>query len=191
MVEKHMGASADSGDALRRFFAALSDESRLRIVAALTDEALGVAELAGKLGLKGAAVAKHLSVLVEAGLVTTDDDRRFRLDIAGLRAQRRALLARTPSPSPADEPGTPAWERSVLGAFFDGDRLRSIPVDLKKRRVVLSWLAGRFQPGRRYPERDVNDILQRHHPDFATLRRELVDHRFMAREAGHYWLLTE
>jgi hypothetical protein len=53
--------------------------------------------------------------------------------------------------------------------------------------VVLDWLAQDFEPGRRYTERMVNLILGRRHPDTAALRRYLVDHELLAREAGEYW----
>jgi len=45
----------------------------------------------------------------------------------------------------------------------------------------------RFETGRRYPEKEVNAIISRHHPDFATLRRELIGARLMRRESGIYW----
>jgi hypothetical protein len=48
--------------------------------------------------------------------------------------------------------------------------------------VILRWLATQSDEGRRYTEREVNEIVQRHHPDFATLRRELVGARLMQRE---------
>jgi hypothetical protein len=54
---------------------------------------------------------------------------------------------------------------------------------------VLTWLAGRFEPGRRYAEREVNEIIKRHHEDSATLRRELIDGGWMEREDGVYWLV--
>ena len=43
--------------------------------------------------------------------------------------------------------------------------------------------------GRRYPEAEVNAILQRRHWDSATMRREMVGWRMLAREAGVYWRL--
>jgi hypothetical protein len=53
--------------------------------------------------------------------------------------------------------------------------------------VVLERLALEFEPGRRYPEREVNGVLSLWHPDYARLRRALVDERFMDRAAGVYW----
>lgn len=80
------------------------------------------------------------------------------------------------------------YEARVLEHFVDAaDRLVSIPVQRKKRLVILSWLAEDFQPGREYAEAEVNQILSRRHPDFATLRRFLVDEELMQRSRGIYW----
>lgn len=68
-----------------------------------------------------------------------------------------------------------------------GGRLTSIPVQLSKRTIVLDYLAQNFEPGRRYKEKEVNEILARYHEDVAALRRYMVDEGFMEREAGVYW----
>ncbi len=79
-------------------------------------------------------------------------------------------------------------DERVLANFVDGGgRLLGIPAQRKKRLAVLRWLAEEFQPGRRYPEADVNRIIGRRHPDFATLRRLLVDEELMQRRSGIYW----
>ena len=72
--------------------------------------------------------------------------------------------------------------------FIDADhRLVGIPAQHKKRMAILRWLAEDFQPGRRYPEAEVNQIISRRHPDFATLRRYLVDEELMQRRHSIYW----
>ena len=68
-----------------------------------------------------------------------------------------------------------------------GEALREMPARPAHRLIVLSWLAERFEAGRRYPEREVNDLLARHHPDYAMLRRYLVDHGLLERDHGIYW----
>jgi hypothetical protein len=76
----------------------------------------------------------------------------------------------------------------VLDNFVDASgRLVSIPVQRKKRLVVLRWLVEDFQPGRRYPEPEVNTILERRHADVWMLRRYLVDEELMQRRHGVYW----
>ena len=76
----------------------------------------------------------------------------------------------------------------VLANFMGADgRLRTIPTKLSKLTVVLDRLAQEFEPGRTYPEAEVNEMLRRFHPDFAALRRYLVENGFMTREDNVYW----
>lgn len=76
----------------------------------------------------------------------------------------------------------------VLGAYFDGDRLRTMPRAGKKRRIALEHIVQRFEPGRRYDEVDVNLLLRAVWPqDVAALRRYLVDARLLERAEGKYW----
>ena len=64
-------------------------------------------------------------------------------------------------PEPDDDP--------VLDNFRDvAGRLVSIPVQRKKRLAILKWLVEDFQPGRLYPETEVNRVISRRHPDFAA-----------------------
>ena len=75
----------------------------------------------------------------------------------------------------------------VLRAFFRDGRLTQIPAVHSKRLVVLDFLARHFEPGQAYAEKDVNDMLAGFHPDYATLRRYLVDEEFLHRRDGFYW----
>jgi hypothetical protein len=76
----------------------------------------------------------------------------------------------------------------VLQNFFTADgQLHTIPSKHAKLLVVLDHLAQSFEPGRHYPEAEVNAILERAHPDYAALRRYLVENQFLTREAGVYW----
>lgn len=75
----------------------------------------------------------------------------------------------------------------IVRRFLCGGKLAVIPARQGKRRRVLDWLAQEFEPGRVYPEAVVNDTLVRYHPDYAALRRYLVDEGFMERRQGFYW----
>jgi hypothetical protein len=96
---------------------------------------------------------------------------------------------------PAGEPPDPAvvegpWsaeEIEVLTRFFEGSRLKEIPAVASKRLIVLERLVQEFEPGVRYDERSVNRLLQLFHPDYAALRRYLVDHGMLTRAEGVYW----
>jgi hypothetical protein len=76
----------------------------------------------------------------------------------------------------------------VLANFLDADgRLRVVPAKQAKLLVVLDHLAQEFEPGKRYTEAEVNEVLNRFHPDHAALRRYLVENLFLTREDGVYW----
>ena len=78
-------------------------------------------------------------------------------------------------------------ERVVLGRFFEGAELREIPTNRRSRQVVLERLSLEFEPGVHYPEREVNEILGRFHPDWSSLRRHLVDEGLLDRDRNVYW----
>jgi hypothetical protein len=80
-----------------------------------------------------------------------------------------------------------AFEAKVLRSFVREGRLVSIPAREKKKLVVLRYLRNRcFPEDRAYPEREVNQRLALVHPDVAAIRRDMVDFRLMARDAGEY-----
>lgn len=173
-----------------RYFKALADESRLRLLGVLASRECSVEELAELLALKGPTVSHHLAKLRELGLVrmrAEGNTHLYALEVTKLHELGKTLFATEAIASLADDVNAEAWERKVLEDFFEAERLKEIPASRKKREVVLRWLAERFQPGRRYPEREVNELIKRHHPDFATLRRELIGANLMQREAGEYW----
>jgi DNA-binding transcriptional ArsR family regulator len=180
-------------DTLLAFFKALADDSRLRIVGLLAQGERSVQELATLLDLKEPTVSHHLAILKAQGLVSVRAEgttRWHRLDRDALeRLSRRVLEPVAPARAEAEPE---AWDAKVLRGFVDAEgRLTIIPASRRKRSVVLRWLVALFEPDRRYPEGEVNAIIQAKHWDSATLRRELIGHRMLARENGVYWRLPE
>jgi hypothetical protein len=177
------------GEALR-YLKLLADETRLRLLGILAGRERSVGELAEIVGLREPTVSHHLSRMAAAGLVEVRAEgtvRLYRLNRDSLQRISRDLFTPERVIGYAGEGEVDAWERKVLGTFFDGERLTKIPDTRKKRDVVLRWLAERFEAGREYPEAEVNEIIKRHHADSATLRRELVGAGLMRREGGVYW----
>jgi DNA-binding transcriptional ArsR family regulator len=179
-------------ETLLAFFKALADESRLRIVGLLAQGERSVQELATLLDLKEPTVSHHLAILKAQGLVSARAEgttRWHRLDVDALEGLSRRVLEPA-AVAPTAEPET--WDAKVLRAFLDAEgRLATIPASQRKRGVVLRWLMTGFEPDRRYPEAAVNAIIQAKHWDSATLRRELIGHRMLARENGVYWRLPQ
>ena len=169
----------DDAPQARDLLALLAEPDRLKALAAV---ALGVetlAEVAERAGLEPRAAARALNRLAAGGLLEGEAGKRYRVRTEALRAAARRSAA-----DRREDAGQAGSE--VVGRFLRGGRLVAIPAARSKRLVVLDHLAGLFEPGRRYPEREVNEILGAVHPDYAMLRRYLVDDGFLARadEAG-------
>ena len=62
-------------------------------------------------------------------------------------------------------------------------RLRAFPRKEKKKIVVLRRIAQEFASGEAYTEKQVSAVLRDVYPDFATLRRYLIEYGFMTRSA--------
>ena len=115
----------------------------------------------------------------------------YRLDSSALHSINRSVFSTDKIASLVKDVESDAWERQVLSNFLSGLRLKEIPASRKKRIVILKWLVGQFDLGVTYPEANVNEILKRHHPDCATLRRELIGYQMLQRENGLYWRQPE
>lgn len=179
-------------EALLQFFKVLADENRLKLLGILATREYSVEELAALLQLKAPTISHHLARLKELGLVRMRSEGNthfYRLDAENLHATSKGLLSseRMVELVPMQEMEGDAWERKVLRDFFEGPVLKEIPASRKKRSVVLRWLANLFEPGTRYPEAQVNEIIKRHHPDTAALRREMIGEHLLQREQGIYW----
>jgi hypothetical protein len=179
---------------LVQFLKALADESRLKLLGLLSSQERSVGELAQKLDLKEPTVSHHLARLQKLGLVEMRAEgtaHLYRLQGDALRRLSRELFTVERVASIADTVEGEEWERKVLRTYFEGARLRQIPTTRNKRNVVLNWLVTEFEPGTRYPEAKVNEIIKRHHPDTATLRREMIMTGLMERTNGVYWRTGE
>ena len=80
-----------------------------------------------------------------------------------------------------------------LKNFLDSDgKLRQFPKKHKLRMIIYAYLASKFEPGKIYTEKEVNEILNNYHTfgDWALLRREMYDRMFIDRKSdgSEYWL---
>lgn len=159
--------------------ALLAEEDRLRVLAAVVLGSASVEDIAAATRIDDTRVVKALGRLRSGGLVASEG--------GGFEARPEVLKAAARAADPDAEPPDQREADPVLRVFMRGGRLTSIPAGHAKRMVVLDRIAQQFEPGRRYPEPAVNEAIAAFHPDYATMRRYLVDEGFLQREAGFYW----
>jgi len=185
---------------LLNFFKALADENRLKIVGLLAQKPSSVEALAGALGLSASTTSHHLSRLSKSGLVSARADGHYyiySLNTDALRGMSQHLLQEENLPAlsqGAVSPEGDPFDSKVMKTFVDSEgRISAFPAQEKKFLVLLRYVVQAFEPGRRYPEKEVNEILKRYNEDTASLRRGLVEYKLMLREGGGgaYWRSVE
>jgi predicted transcriptional regulator len=183
----------DLNTQLLEFFKTLADEKRLKIIGLLAQKEFSVEELATTLGLSVSTTSHHLSYLAHAGLAKARVEGHYyyySLCTETLRAMAEKLLHEETLPALSQDLGSDTFERKVMEAFTDKEgKVTAFPEKEKKLLVILNYIVQAFEPGKRYPERDVNEILLRFNRDTAFMRRSLVEYRLMDRQGGggEYW----
>ena len=181
-------------DTLLNFFKVLANENRLKLVGILSQSECSVEDLAARLELKEPTISHHLMKLKELNLVemrSLGNAHLYKLNGETLSSLNKSLFTSKQMANWTKDISSSAWEEKVLRSYLDGDQIREIPASRKKRFVLLKWLINKFDLGRTYSEKEVNEIIKRHHPDSATIRREFIGYKLMKREQGIYERLTE
>jgi len=64
------------------------------------------------------------------------------------------------------------------------------PSKEKRKYIIAQEIIKQFEVDKIYIEKEINDLLAKIYPDFATLRRFLIDYRFMTRsdDGKQYWI---
>ncbi len=180
---------------LLSFFKALADANRLKIVGLLAQEPLSVEQLAEMLEIHPSTVSHHLSRLAKVGLVSARAKGYYsiyELETKALEQMAQRLLERDTLPAVTADVDVDAYDRKVLNTFMTADgRLKDFPAQQKKLEVILRYVVQVFEPGRRYSEKQVNELLSQFHDDYARMRRNLVEFKLLDREGGGgaYWLI--
>ena len=88
---------------------------------------------------------------------------------------------------------TRAEEKEILARYLseeNGLRMLKFPRKEKEKLVLLRRVTREFTIDRSYRESEVNDVLIGIYDDYVTLRRYLIEYRFLSREPGgkKYWV---
>lgn len=173
-------------------FKCLADASRIKIINHLYKGPMYVELLAEVLDLKPATISFHLKKLEEAGLVTSEKQQYYMVyslnkSILEQRLDDLIVVDEIDVEKEREE----QYRQKVIHRFFEYGKLKNIPVQQKKQRIILEEIANLFEIGKVYSEKEVNLIIADVHDDFCTLRRALISEKLMTRENGNYQLLGD
>lgn len=170
-------------------FKCLADKSRIQILKSLMEEEMYVERLSERLSLTPATISFHLKKLVDVGAVKSRKEQYYTiysinndvfnisiLDILKEESEEKDLQAER------DE----AYRKKVINSFFEYGKLKSIPTQRKKERIVLEEIAKVFEEGKTYSEREVNIIIADFNDDFCTIRRDMVAEKLLIRNKNTY-----
>jgi biotin operon repressor len=178
---------------LLRFFKVLGEPNRLKIVGLLARRPHTGEDLGRQLGVSVSTVSHHLSRLADAGLVTARAESYYNLyslRTEVLSAMAKTILHEAEQPRREESGLLDAFEQKVIDTFTSHDgRITAFPVQEKKFLVLVRYVLKAFEPGIKYTEKRVNQLLKEYNEDTARLRRSLVEYKYMAREGGggKYW----
>lgn len=172
----------------------LADASRLQVINSLIDKPQYVEELAERINLAVSTVSFHLKKLEKAGLVYKTKEQYYivyhiREEIFNKTLRELACFENLEKY--VQEERIEKYRQKVLKTFFKNKKLIKIPVQWKKRMIVLDEFIKKFDAGKKYSEEEVNDIIMQSYDDYCTIRRLLIDLKIMTRQNQVYWLLNK
>lgn len=175
-------------------FKALADESRLKIVNSLMQKSHYVEELSEKLSIGISTVSFHLKKLETAGLVRKEKEQYYfnytlRREILNLPLEH--FIDCGENDNSLQEKRIAGYRQKVLHTYFRRGKLIKIPVQNKKRRIVLEEIAHEFKHGKIYDESEIDTILGEINEDYCSLRRYMIDEKIMTRNNGKYRLTED
>lgn len=172
----------------------LADTSRLRIINSLMEKPQYVEEISHRLNLAVSTVSFHLKKLEMAGLISQTKEQYYIIykinkSLFGLTLEELIDCDDTEKDSHRDR--IEKYRQKVLRAFYKKDQLIRLPVQRKKRLIVLDQFAKKFSSGKKYTEAEVNKLIMENYDDYCTIRRLLIEEGAMKRDKQYYWLNAE
>lgn len=175
-----------------KIFKCLADKSRLLIINNLIEGPMYVELLSQRLNLAPSTISFHLKKLEEVNIVTSVKEQYYvvyHLNSDILSLTMNDLISVGKSEINVQTEREKQYRDSVIDAFFEYGKLKSIPVQQKKRKIVLEQIAKTFEPNKEYSEREVNIIIADFNDDFCTIRKEMVGFNILERDKNIYKLL--
>lgn len=168
----------------------MADKSRLQILKSLAMEDMYVERLAERLNLTAPTISFHLKKLQDAGAVSSYKNQyytMYSLNGAVFEVRLMDILQEKSAEDEVQQERDRQYRQKVIDTFFEYGKLKAIPAQRKKRRIVLEEIAKDFETGKTYDEKEVNLIIAAYHDDFCTIRREMIVEGLLMRDHQTYW----
>jgi hypothetical protein len=167
---------------------ALADGSRLTLIQALREPQC-VEELARRCNLAASTICFHLGRLEKAGLVFKRKEQYYvvyALNEELFDKNLRELTSFQNAEHHIQKERLQRYREKVLKVFMRNGRANRIPVQHKKRLIVLGEILRRFHPESIYKESEVDEIIAELCDDYCAIRRAFIDEGMMVRDGNKY-----
>lgn len=178
-------------EAAIKLFKCLADKSRLQILKSLIREDMYVERLAERLGLTPPTISFHLKKLEDAGAVEARKEQyytMYSIKKEVFMTNIMDIIKEESAQADEQQEREKAYRQKVIDALFSYGKLKAIPSQRKKERIVLEEIAKSFEKEKKYTEREVNIIIADYHDDFCTIRRDMIAEGILLRDKEFYWL---
>jgi hypothetical protein len=145
--------------------------------------------LAERLELTPSTISFHLKKLIDVGLATSYKEQYYVVYSINEKMLENTILELVKIDSNEHEAQTEREENyrnKIIKSFFVMGKLKNIPVQNEKRKIVLLEIAKAFEQGKKYTEREINIMIADYYDDFCTLRKYMVSEGIFERENGIY-----
>ena len=165
-------------------FKALADESRLRIIRVLLEKDSYTEYLADLLGLTTATVAHHMKKLEHAGMVYSTKIQHYVIYSINRELLNKPIGQLVCAAVHYEDKKT--YEEQVINNYFEYGKLKTIPSQLKKREIVISSIAQRFEKNRSYTEAELVSVIRAIYDDYCTIKKDFIGMGFIEENNSLY-----
>jgi len=169
----------------------LADTSRLQVLNAVLQKPQYVEELAHRINLAVSTVSFHLKKLEKAGLVCKKKDQYYiiyQVNDEIFNLTLRELTSFDNIEKFVQDERIEKYRQKVLKTFMKNKRLTKLPVQRKKKLIILDEFVKKFSINKKYTENEVDSLINEAYGDHCTIRRLLIEEGIMQRENQIYWL---
>ena len=169
----------------------LADASRLQVLNSLMDKPQYVEELAQRMNLAVSTVSFHLKKLEKAGLVNKSKEQyyiMYRINDKLFNLSLRELTSFDNIEKFIQDERINKYREKILKTFIKKGRLTKLPVQHKKKLIILYEFVKNIKIGKEYEEKEIDEIINKVYDDHCTIRRLLIDEGIMKRKNHIYWL---